>query len=526
MKVSPAFGRRWQGYIFLALALASLAVAVAARFRLSQQPVFDSDFWGYLHPALSALTGHGFQHTNGRDSLYPAFLFAILRLTGDFRAISVVQHLLGLATGALMLVAWRRGLRLLNGPESRAGWIASLSGLAAAAAFVTAPSVVHYEQSLRPEAIFPFVAVLSICLNLEFIHRRWIAPAPRDAAWLGAAQIVASVVAYKLKPSFGFSVLLVNLPMLVSLVKPGMPARAKLAMAFGGGAFCGLFLILPETLLKRSDPTAALFLPDTLMTIHADQIRDQLAEDIAAKRPSPFPPDTVKRLLDRLDVTLPLSRRPENGPFRSLGFNPDYLLYRNCVYDGVTSPSPAGYRLRADLGYYYYFRTAWRRPARMMGKIWRELRLFYRFGSAGGRRSAALRLQKEYRRDVELAGVPTMDGYAPARTFVDDLRRLSQRQAIITQPRVFTRIQFALEALYLPGMLATLLLAARRRPTMGALVALLLLGYNFGNNLTIAIVHTFDLARYIKNELAYTLLASAFCAVFVFKTIVARVRRI
>src|SRR5690242_15415774 len=78
------------------------------RFRLPLDPIADPDTWGYLSPALRKLTGAEFGHTAGRNFVYPRFLFLLLRSFGDFRAISVAQHLLGIIAGAILLFTWRR----------------------------------------------------------------------------------------------------------------------------------------------------------------------------------------------------------------------------------------------------------------------------------------------------------------------------------------------------------------------------------------------------------------------------------
>ena len=511
-----------------------------ARFRLPQQPAFVTDFWGYLNPAISALTGHGFQHTYGRDFLYPGFLFVILKATGDFRAIGLIQHLLGLATGILMAAATWRGSRLIGQQSSALRVAGSILGLFSVAAYLTTPSVIHYEHSIRPEAIFPFFAVLGIWLNLEFIQYRWIVARPGTAAWLGAAQIIVSVIAYKLKPSFGFALVLVNAPVLVSLALPGMSSAGKATMIAGAAAFCILALIWPEIVLQRNDRMSRLFLPDTLLTIHADQIRDQIAEDLRVNRPSPFPPQVVRALLGRLDTTIAISSERRNGPYPSLGFNPDYLLYRDCVYNGVTAESAEGYRQRAALGYYYYERTFLHHPLRMFGKIGRQMRIFYRFGGDERNfsffriwrtRGARLAIAKDYSHNIELAEAPPAEGafdqYPPARTFLIACKKLARQSLVITQNPLLTWFDQVLEVLYLPGMLGALLLSAwqladsRRRGAalIPSAVALLILGYNFGNNLTISVVHSLDIARYIKNQLAYTLMASLFDLLFIARTL-------
>src|SRR6476659_3266671 len=86
------------------------------RFTLPLTPIADPDFWGYLSPALRKLTGSEFGHTHGRNFLYPGFLYLLLRVSGDFRAITITQHLLGLVTGGIFLLSWRR--LLLFVPES------------------------------------------------------------------------------------------------------------------------------------------------------------------------------------------------------------------------------------------------------------------------------------------------------------------------------------------------------------------------------------------------------------------------
>lgn len=77
--------------------------------------------------------------------------------------------------------------------------------------------------------------------------------------------------------------------------------------------------------------------------------------------------------------------------------------------------------------------------------------------------------------------------------------------------------------MYLPGLLAVLALCGwtlssrrrRRRWLIPTLLVLLIYGYNFGNNLTVAIIHSLDVGRYIDNQFAYTLLACSLGVVFV-----------
>ena len=85
-----------------------LILAAWQRFSWPRYPLADADTWGYLNPALSKLTGGVFQHTNGRNFVYPAWVYLWLRLCGDFRALTIAQHTLGLAAGALLWACWRQ----------------------------------------------------------------------------------------------------------------------------------------------------------------------------------------------------------------------------------------------------------------------------------------------------------------------------------------------------------------------------------------------------------------------------------
>src|SRR2546430_16374267 len=103
------------------VAVASLfALAAWQRFSLPLDPIADPDTWGYLAPALQKLTGSGFGH-EGRNFVYPGSLFLLLRLFGDFRAITIAQHLLGLAAGGFLLLTWPRQLAFVAFDRPHAG---------------------------------------------------------------------------------------------------------------------------------------------------------------------------------------------------------------------------------------------------------------------------------------------------------------------------------------------------------------------------------------------------------------------
>ena len=178
-----------------------LAWAAWQRFSLPLDPIADPDTWGYLSPALQKLIGESFGHAEGRNFLYSGFLFGVLRFSGDFRAIVVVQHLLGLAAGALLLLAWRR-VRVFV-PASRltpSGH--DTFGLAAAAIFLLAGEPVRAEMQLRPEGIFAFVLSVNLSCAIKFIASAFVEKRRRATVGFGIGTAFSALLLACLKPSF------------------------------------------------------------------------------------------------------------------------------------------------------------------------------------------------------------------------------------------------------------------------------------------------------------------------------------
>ncbi len=522
-------------FIYLAAFAGILAVAASYRFGLSQQPFLDPDSWGYLNPGLSKLTGGPFIHTFGRDTLYPAFVYALLGIFGDFRAIGVVQHGLGLGTGIFMALAWEDLCRLLLPSNRPLPLLLRLAGLLPVTAYLNSSLSLQYEHSFRPEAVFPFFAMLSLWLNLALIRFRWWEPAPRRAAVLGAGALIVPIILYKLKPAFGFGVVFAAAPALISLVRPGISRPLKLGSLTAVVA-AAVVLLVPEYRLKQTDPFSRTFLPDTLFAVHADMIADQMGDDLAHHFATPFAPELLSALHARLLVLLAESRRPENHPYLTLGFSPDYLLFIQNPFTSLLPPKHEGRFLRIAIENYFYRRTVMQQPGRMWRKVIVQLGQFYRFGintKSGLLGTSVDPVSAYYGRSVAFmdtvihsAVAQKFTGFPPGRALRADSVRLSHTPQEISPQTFSTALRDLLCWCYLPGLLATLILVAvrQRRMFAPALLLGLIYGYNFGNNLTIAIVHSLAADRYVANELSFTLFASAAGLLYVFKTLCAAVR--
>ncbi len=351
------------------------AGAVWQRFVVPLDPIADPDTWGYLSPALRKLTGAEFGHTNGRNFVYPGFLYLILRGFGDFRAISFVQHLLGVLAGVVFLLSWKRARIFV--PDLRIGRVVhDLLGLGGVAVFLFQWEAIIYEHSIRPEGICAFVLSISIYFLIQFVacffleHRR-IASVMSAIALGFSAILLASI-----KPSFVFASFFVLSPVIALLWRSGWWWQ-KVWFSIGF-AVSAAALLLPEYFLSRNDEMSRTFLPTTLFVIHADLIRDQLADDSKTNASLPYSRDRLERVCLALDTEISKSHAAQPHAYPSLGFDPDFLM---------DNPSSIAAQIRREFHgdvaavcafYRYYYWRIWRnRPRQVLEKITRQMLRFY-----------------------------------------------------------------------------------------------------------------------------------------------------
>ena len=527
--------------VWITVALIILGWGAKQRFSLPLEPLVDGDCYGYLNPALSKLTGGGFDHSAAREFLYPVFVFLNLCFFGDFRAISICQHLVGLATAVLLLLAWQELLALRR--EPRAAVSEARGFLVAAAwqapAFLMASIYLGYrpeflsEHTIRPESLFSFGAGLSLWMNLRFVRLRWI-EARADAAWkLGAAHLFLSCVLFMLRPSFAFGVAFINVPLLVALCRRGEPWVAKwrpVALAAAGAV---LLLFLPEAILRRDDRLATTLLPSMRFLAHADIVLRQIDEDLASGRPLPYDRAGLQAVRDRLASALEDSRRPEHQPWTKLGFNPDYIYGRKTVFEPLfPEGDPSSDRPHAKFCNAYFVRTALHHPLAMAGKVLTQLTFFYSFVSATHfsrlhfhsiekfrHKMARVRLcdPSLYPLTDEACAYPAFrrlfDASVMGRDYLKRCERLAHSPRPVPQAAILQWIDDLLRAVYLPVLLLTLAASVlvwrvrAWRDTLGlsAWATLLLFSYNFGASLTIATVFYLGEPRYIDMQKAFTL---------------------
>ena len=531
---------RWPWIVYAALGLGILGCAAILRYSMPQTPFFDGDSWGYLAPAFEKLDGRAFAHLFGRNFVYPAFVFIPLCAWGAYEAVSVCQHALGLVTGVVIALAWNVLCGLVRGVSGRARMAARFGGLMLAADYLLDRHALLFEHSLRPESVFPLAVACSFLFNLCALHAGYVARRPTAERWCLGLNFLAAALAQSLKPSFGFAVVVANLPLLVWLFRRGEPWRAKALVTSIALAVSFFTLWLPEHLLARDDPWAVIFFPTMLFTIHAPAIHEQIADDLRSGDTAPYPASWLTEFNGHLARDLAVASGPIGLGWRLLGFDADYLIYGDSIFNPVFPPGHE--RDLAAFCRHYYWKTWRRRPGTMLAKIATQLGAIYsmrpgaldvrlndpRFSAYSsrhvfkwfiGRLSSSGnptggKAQRPMSIDYKNSRKCVEDPYVTAelvrsqygREYAQHLQALADTPA---SPPVLPLLYLdnALDLLHMPLLAlalaaAAVLLTRRREESNAILVAAvgLFFAVNFAMFLTISVAHTLDVARYVNNQ--------------------------
>ena len=524
--------RHWPWVLYTILLLAILGYAAKIRFGIPQTPLVDEDSWGYLRPGFSKLTGGDFTHAFGRNFLYPTFVFIVLCLAGNYEALPVVQHLFGLLTGVVMALSWNVLCELLSVRSARTRMAARLMGLLLVAEYLFTRWPTLFEHTLRPEAVFPLAAATSLLLNFIALHAGYIGQRPTVERWCLGLNFLVVGAAQALKPSFGLAFAAANLPMAVWLCRRGVPWRAKAWTTGAAVAAVVLTLWLPEHLLARKDTKSLAVLPTMLFSVHACYIHEQIVDDLRRGDTAPYPAPWLATFNQGLERSLAGAAQLANSPWQSLGFNADYLLTRDPVFQ-----STFGRRHEREIAAFcnhYYWKTWRHHPREMFGKIVRELGQAYRFRpdllqpgyffnvTDKYTGQAQRPLAHDYRSALTSMLTSNLDAKFDqslyGRHFLRRLRSLGRTHAVVRQPPWVGVMNNLLDLLNLPltglaalGSLA--LVCSMRRATPVAVSAVgLIFAVNFAMFLTVATAHTLDFDRYIENQRLLTV-SSEFAAV-------------
>ncbi len=498
------------GYIVAVIFL--FIMAAYSRFSLPLDSVADADLPGYLWPALSKLQGNAFVHVNGLNFIYPGMLLATLRTWPDFRAISVVQHLLGLVAGGLFLLSWNRLADFLpRSPMPRP--LHQALGLTGAAVYLFSNTPILLELRIRVDAICMFLAALSTWLTLQFIYYRAISPREEKAIIYGVAALGAAFLTASMKPSFTLFALFLALPMLWLWVRSG-----KRLVFFAASAALILVIALPEKLLQRDDPTSRTFLPRTLFAVHAFIIRAQMERDLQTGAIGSYSREWLQSACDDLGAAMQHTD-PVYKPFTTLGYHPDYLMKGKNALFSHWAVQLGGEKPLLRFLKYYYWRSLFHRPLDFGRKIARQLAIFYAPVCPAFAVKGNVPLYRNYIRSATVLSAPDVHGmiagFEWGAAYAKRTTDLSATRVVIHEPDGVKVLNGLFARSYVPVLLVSVVLAlstlwrwrAGLEERWAAFIVLLLYLANFGNTLGISIVHTMEVERYSVVQFSAALFA-------------------
>lgn len=503
------------------------------RMQAPLDPIADPDVWGYLSPALSKLIGAGFTHS-GRNFVYPGFLYLLLRMVGDFRVIALVQHALGMLAGVGILLIWQRVRDFIVDPRLSAAahrWL----GLLPASIYLFAADTIRFELQIRPEGVCGFLGILNVYLVLQFAYWFFVRESKRAAVLYGIGAILSALLFGSVRPSFWLAALGSLLPICFVFFRRGW-FREKVAILLGAVAGLAL-LVLPERLLAYHDDIDRVFVPTLLFSQHADIIRDQMATDLADSAQLPYGREWLERIHSILSAEIQKSFEANPEHYPSLGFDPEYLMYRensihavlNDEFRGDVDKQCAFYR-------FYYGRALLKQPLRMLGKIGRQMALFYAPQCGAYNCAKHLSLRADYDSGANemknvLRGLAPGE-YKPAVDFIRRGEEIARESTTLEQRAYIRRPLLALRGSYLACLTTALLLSAvvlsraslRRRWGALAGIALLLYWYNFATCFESAALNSLDVFRYLTVQLIFTILAQFLTILFALEVLISTLR--
>jgi hypothetical protein len=496
------------GYFSIATLL--FALAAWKRFSLPQDPlaVFDP----YLLPALIKLNGRAFAQAQGLTNaginfLYPGMIYLILRICGDFRTISIIQHSLGLIAGGLFLAGWSRLADFFPRPcVNRV--VHEAIGLVGAAVYLLSAGVVLFEMNIRSDSVCMFFEMLILWLTIQFFYYGAISPNARKAVIYGTAVAVNAFLLALLKPSFTLMALFVVAPVIWLILTAKGNFTGKVAF-FVTAVLIIVTLTLTEHYLRRNDRSAKIFLAKTLFVFHAKYIHAQMDADLKNHETDIYSREWLGAASEDLGREIEHTHILYPQKFPVLGFEPNSLMFGA---DSLLS------RWQHQLGdepflrflNYWYWRSVAKRPLAFAEKIAGQLGVFY------STNCPAFRVQKRYslssadayRRSLAALSKPQslhlLRDTAVGSAFLERTQKLCFTDAAIYEYKFVQIAHVDFARSYLAILLISVPLAGwfmlkrsnSEQSKWPAFLVILLYSVNFGNVFSISAIHSMEIDRY------------------------------
>src|SRR5438067_6354505 len=288
---------------------------------------------------------------------------------------------------------------------------------------------------------------------------------------------------------------------------------------FGWFVFSAAVLLLPEHFLSRNDEMSRTFVPTTLFVVHAELIRDQLANDLAKNVSLPYSRDRLERLYLALRTEIEKSRTARQYAYHSRGFDADFLMY-----DPNSIAVQARREFRGDVAalcafYRFYYGRILERPLQVLAKVARQMQIFYLPYCRAYDPRTSRKLGGDYRYSVVSLSDPMcrkvwMD-YPPAVDFMNRTEELARRELRFRLLPIIPTAVLLMSISYLTWLAIVLVLAVIVALTSGRwrrlrfIAALVVFSFSFNAAccLEVATIISLENRRYMTVQMYSTLLA-------------------
>lgn len=515
--------------IYYAVIVIIFGTGIWLRVQLPSVPFIENDSWDYLTPIFNRLGQNTFSSTF-REFLYPFLLGCMFWTYPNFTTIIVVQHIAGFLTAIILIITWHR-MRVFLPEEKFVDILHRCGGCVLTAAYFLPNVTIFLEHAIRPEIFFQLSGALCLFLATEFSRKtfRTYYFGVR-AGVLGIFLIFFSLVAYYLRPYFGFGIVCALLPVIIAIIKiPGKWVTKCSSVVFGL-LLVYVLLVTPDkrfhSITKNTSRAKnASYLAQTLFASSGDVIYDLLQKDVRALSVEDQNRPILESLLRSMDQ-ISYSPRIVYGFTR---LYPDDVLYRGPI-DNLRQHLHGDEKRMKDFCYHYYFRAWETHPFRMIKKVIVHLWYFYcpiggRVFECGGKVITPVRIQK----NVEsLQNEYSLSyGWPPYQDYMRRSIALQQTTLQAVKIPIFMKILgICMNALYSFSLVLTLFftvalhsgwLKNEAKSTSfkrASIWACYLFSYNFGISLTIAVVHEMPQYRYHFGQTLFSALSECFALVF------------
>jgi hypothetical protein len=491
--------------IVFALLLFVFGMAVWLRTLAPGIPISDPDTWGYLYPALSEIAGLGFQQTHGRGIVYPLFLLGVLEFTGSFYSIVFAQHSVGIASGLLWWAVWREWQKWLPEKISGVFWVQCI-GVVFLASYLWNTNTIFYEEAIRPESIFPFLALVQIYFCMIYVRVCYLGGSKWLLLLAGSFAMLFAPICVSAKPSWGFAA---GVPF--ALVAGGFfwkTSRGNFLTRISplaiGLVFVFLWMkFLPAALGWIPDERSKGFLPATLFTVHAPTISKALHARVEKAESNP----EEIAFIAKWDQRIKESSLLEKTSYKILDHDPDYLFYHSDAIADLPRADEA--EERRKYMYSAYFDALLGFPLDIASKILKQLhaahsdltKTLYRRDYGFARSFSGSIKSMDYYKLPEI-GPKLAASYSSVRVKSEEMAKSLDRK-VIFGPSVNKFLTLGAGPIFLGfwilawPALAVVLFVKRNTLARATLAFGIFWATAMGTTFTVAVVHSFDIDRYL-----------------------------